>query len=752
MAVEALQAGFVTRAESLIKTVLNMEPKNQAALEIMGIIKGLQNKPLEAANFFKKSLKLDPNNQRLQYNLAKSYLDGKNYQDALIQHLKLVKNLPNNHDAWLNLGMTYLYLDQNKEAISTFEECLKFNQFNKQALLNTGAAYKNLREFEKAVLYAEKALSIDPSYAEAWSNKGIALKELKKNHEALQCYLNALQIDSKYLDAIINKSVLLIELRQYEEAISTLKTAISFYPESPEAWSNIGVAFKGAKNNNEALNSYEKTILLKPNFIDAHINKGLILTELKRYEEALGAYQQALQLEPEKDYLYGLIVYLKTLICDWSHYDQQLANIRGKLTQNQKVAVPFSLLALFDDEAAHLKAAQIFVADKFPQNTLLGPITKRAKDQKIRLGYFSADFRGHPVASLIAELIELHDRNQFEIIGFSMGSDDADEMRLRLKESFDQFIDVNELSDQEVAQLARDLKIDIAIDLGGYTQDCRTSIFSYRAAPIQVNYLGYPGTMGAPYMDYIIADPILIPPECQNHYSEKIIYLPHSYQANDRKRKISTAPLKRADFDLPENGFIFCCFNNSFKLTPHTLDGWCRILKAVEHSVLWLYEGHEKTRSNLIKEFIKRGVAAERLIFAKRVPPDEHLARYRLADLFLDSLPYNAHTTTSDALWAGIPVLTLIGNSFAGRVAASLLSAIGMPELITKSTTEYEAKAIELGCNPEKLKEIKQQLQLNRNTRPLFNTPLFTRNIESAYITIYQRYQDDVAPEHLRVD
>ena len=751
MAIEALQGGFLVRAESLIQTMLNTEPKNQAALEIMGIIKGLQNKPLEATHFFKKALKLDPNNQGLQYNLAKSYLDGKNYHDALTQHLKLVKNYPNYCDAWLNLGITQLELQKYNEAISSFNECLILKPSHCDALLNTGAAYKNLRDFQNAALYAEKVLSINPNYAQAWSNKGLALAGLRKNKEALECYQKALEIETHCLDALVNKGALLTELRDYEGAIDTLRTAVNLYPQSPEAWSNIAIAFKGIHNNVEALQSYEKAALLKPNFIDGYIKKGLILTDLKRYEEALAAYQQALQLDPEKDYLYGLTVYIKTLICDWSNYDQQLESIGSQLAQDKKVAVPFSLLALLDDEAAHLKAAQLFATDKFSENTLLGPIPKRFKGQKIRLGYFSADFRNHPVASLIAELFELHDRNQFELIGFSLGSDDSDEMRLRLKESFDQFIDVHGLSDQAVAQLARDLKIDIAIDLGGYTQDCRTSIFSYKAAPIQVNYLGYPGTMGAPYMDYIIADPTLIPPEKQQYYSEKIAYLPHTYQANDRKRKISTTSFKRSDFELPEDGFIFCCFNNNFKLTPHTLDSWCRILKAVEGSILWLYEGHEKTRSNLSKEFTKRGLAFERLIFAKRVPSDEHLARYQLADLFLDTLPYNAHTTTSDALWAGTPVLTLIGKTFAGRVAASLLKAIGMDELICKSIEEYESKAIELGNHPEKLKVIKQRLQANKEIAPLFNTLLFTKHIESAYTIMYERYQDDLSPEHLWV-
>jgi len=752
MAIEALQGGFLVRADSLMQTALNMQPKHPAALEIMGIIKGLQNKPLEAANFFKKALKLDPNNQGLQYNLAKSSLDGKNFQDALIQHQKLVKNFPLNLDAWVNLGMTYLHLNRDAEAVKAFEECLKVNPSHKEALVNIGAAFKNLKEFDNAVLYADKAIQIDSHYAEAWSNRGVALKQLKLNIEALESYQKAIDINPHHIDALLNKTAILNDLKRHDEALASVEIIITADSNNAEAWSRKGLVLKELYRADDALDSYHRALEIEPKNLEALLNNGVLLTELKRYEEALSAYQQALTLDPEKDYLYGLSVYIKTMLCDWSHYDQQLLHIQTKLTQDKKVAVPFSLLALLDDEGAHLKAAKLFASDKFPESAILGPIPKRPSDKKIRIGYFSADFRNHPVASLIAELFELHDRNQFEIVGFSLGSDDADDMRLRLKESFDQFIDIHNQSDQGAAQLARALKIDIAIDLGGYTQDCRTGIFAYRAAPIQVNYLGYPGTMGAPYIDYIIADDTVIPEANQQYYSEKVAYLPHTYQANDRKRKIADQSFKRADFDLPEQVFIFCCFNNNFKLTPSTLDSWARILKAVNGSVLWLYEGNEKTKLNLIKEFANRDLAPERLIFAKRVPPDEHLARYQLADLFMDTLPYNAHTTTSDALWAGTPVLTLTGNSFAGRVATSLLEAIEMPELITKTLQEYEDKAIDLAKNPHELVQLKKKLQAKRDTTPLFNTPLFTKHIEAAYIAMYQRYQQDLGPEALRVD
>jgi predicted O-linked N-acetylglucosamine transferase (SPINDLY family) len=366
------------------------------------------------------------------------------------------------------------------------------------------------------------------------------------------------------------------------------------------------------------------------------------------------------------------------------------------------------------------------------------------------VGYFSADFKNHPVAFLIAELFEIHDRSQFETYAFSL-AEGADEMRGRLHKAFDHFIDAEARSDVEIAQVARDLGIDIAVDLSGFTQDSRTGIFAHRAAPIQVNYLGYPGTMGADYIDYIIADKTLIPPQSQQFYSEKIVYLPNSYQVNDRGRLISVRQFTRTELGLPENGFVFCCFNNNFKILPATFDGWMRILKSVKGSVLWLFQDNPRAVDNLRCEALNRGVEASRLIFAERMPLAEHLARHRQADLFLDTLPYNAHTTTSDALWTGLPVLTLMGESFASRVAASLLNAIGLPELITSSQEEYEALAIELALNPKKLADTKLKLANNRLTAPLFDTPLFAKNLEAAYIEIYKKYQADLQPEHMSV-
>jgi predicted O-linked N-acetylglucosamine transferase (SPINDLY family) len=349
----------------------------------------------------------------------------------------------------------------------------------------------------------------------------------------------------------------------------------------------------------------------------------------------------------------------------------------------------------------------------------------------------------------MAELFELHDKSRFELVSFSFGPITNDEMRQRLEKSFDQFIEVGNKSDMELAQLSRDLNIDIAVDLKGFTQDLRAGIFAYKAAPIQVNYLGYPGTMGADYIDYIIADKTLIPLDAQSGYTEKVVQLPNSYQVNDRKRLISDKQITREELGFPENAFIFCCFNNNFKILPATFASWMRILKAVEGSVLWLFQDNPWAVENLKREALSHGVDANRLIFAEKIPLSEHLARHRLADLFLDTFPYNAHTTSSDALWVGLPVLTRMGQSFASRVAASLLNAIGLSELITTTLESYEALAIELAKHPAKLAAIKDKLAKNKLTTPLFDTPRFTQDLERAYIQMYERYQADLVPDKL---
>jgi predicted O-linked N-acetylglucosamine transferase (SPINDLY family) len=459
-----------------------------------------------------------------------------------------------------------------------------------------------------------------------------------------------------------------------------------------------------------------------------------------------------LKVKPDYNFLIGLIHHFEMVMCFWENFDNQKNLILQKIYAREKASEPFIIITLADAPSIQQVCSEICIQERYPLNTSLGPIDKNPKKKKIILGYYSADFRNHAVSFLIAELFELHKQEKFELIAFTFGPEVKDEMHNRLSKSFNQLIDVRNKSDQEVAILSRKLGIDIAIDLVGLTGDCRPGIFSFRVAPIQVNYLGYPRTMGANYIDYIIADNTLIPAKSKEFYSEKIIYLPNSYQANDRKKVISDKQFSRAELGLPDDSFIFCCFNNNHKILPTTFLGWMRILKAVKSSVLLLLEDNSWSAENLKSEAEKQGIEASRLIFVKRMSLPEHLARHRQADLFLDTFPYNAHTTASDTLWAGLPVLTMKGESFASRVAASLLTAIDLPELITSSQENYEALAIELATNPAKLKGIKTKLESNRLTTPLFDTPRFTKHLEEAYTTMYERYHADLSPEHIYIE
>ena len=396
-------------------------------------------------------------------------------------------------------------------------------------------------------------------------------------------------------------------------------------------------------------------------------------------------------------------------------------------------------------------SAEIFVKNEYNGKNILNHKFDNQAKKKIRIAYYSADFRNHPMSYLLANLYELHDRNKFEIIGISFGPDKDDEMQKRVSSAFDEFYDVRLKTEVEIIKFSRELKIDIAIDLMCFTKYHRFGIFVQRCAPIQVNYLGYPGTSGTNYLDYIIADKVLIPKDNQKYYSEKIVYLPDTYQANDSTKKISDKIFTREELGLPKDGFVFCCFNNNYKITPQDFDIWMRLLKRVKNSVLWILSEDVNISKNLKKEATLRGVDFNRIVFAEKIKMNEHLARQKVADLFIDTFPYTAHTTASDALWVGLPVLTRIGESFASRVSASLLHAIDLSELVTSSEKEYEDLAVELATNSEKLKEIKNKLKNNRNTKPLFNTQIFTKNIEKAYSLMYERYLKNLPLDNIEI-
>jgi predicted O-linked N-acetylglucosamine transferase (SPINDLY family) len=470
---------------------------------------------------------------------------------------------------------------------------------------------------------------------------------------------------------------------------------------------------------------------------------------MRRHDEAFAAYDRAFRLAPELTGTEGHRLYAKMHLCDWRDWDAECSRLAASIRAGKPATQPFIFLAVSSSPADQLQCAEVWTGQHFKA---VPPRWRGEtyRHERIRVAYLSADFRQHAASVVMAGMFEHHDRSRFEISAVSFGADDGSPMRKRIRGAFEHFIDAQGVDDDAVADLLRAAEIDIAIDLMGYTTNSRAGILARRPAPVQAHYMGFAGTMGAPFIDYVIADRTVIP-DAARAWSEKVVTLPNSYFANDSTRPIAERVVTRAELGLPERGFVFCCFNGSHKITPDVFDVWMRILKQVRGSVLWLLADHRATMGNLMREAAARGVEPDRLIFARRIPPAEHLARHRAADLFLDTLPYNAHTTACDALWAGLPVLTRIGETFAGRVAASVLGAIGLRELITQTSADYERRAVALAGDPARLTAIRARLAQNRLTMPLFDTRLFTGHMEAAFIAMHRRRQAGQPPDHIAI-
>lgn len=518
-----------------------------------------------------------------------------------------------------------------------------------------------------------------------------------------------------------------------------------------EAFENLflkATSYANSGNFKEALKLFEQAYEINPTSYELLWNVGIINEEVGQIDKAIQLYELTLQLNPDAHYLLGNLLLARMRVCNWVDYEMHIDALMCAIQKDKKVCPPFAAAALYDSPKLQLKVASQYGNDLFPEAYF--PENVRTQNTKIRVAYFSADFHNHATAFLMMELFELHNREKFELYAFSFGPDKRDESRDRIVQAFDHFYDVSTKSDDEILEKSRNLNIDIAVDLKGYTRDMRMGIFSKRVAPIQINYLGYPGTMGVNYYDYIIADKVLIPEHSRECYSEKIIYLPDTYQANDSKRHSNNIPLKKMDFGFSQNTFIFCCFNSSYKINPYTFDSWVRILKAVPNSVLWLYEDNSRAAENLRSESAKRGVE-DRVVFAKQMPLQEHLNRLSIADLVLDTFPYGAHTTASDALLVGVPVVTLRGESFASRVASSLLTALGLEELITQTQFEFEKLAIFLATESLELLRIKEKTKKNRATKKLFSTGDFVANLEVAYSMAIEARKYGMKNDHIYV-
>jgi len=639
---------------------------------------------------------------------------------------------------------------QLEAAIGTYQCCLALNSRLPEVHNNLGTVLDRSGRLEEAVASFRRALALDPAYVRPLINLGRVLRLQGRGTEALGCLEKALELSPDNPLALTNLGFTLIDLGRSREASDALRRALAVDPMLAEAHHGLGRAQLEQGDALAARDSLRRAIELKADLaVEAYALLATSLLVLQQLPEALAVCERLLERRPEDPDALAVRLNCALGMCDWEKIESTLMRIRS-LSGGTANARPFLLLGVSDDPAEHLAAARTRAAAAMRGRVELSPRPPRHRD-KIRVAYVSGDFGAHATSYLIAELFELHDRSAFEVYGVSFGPDDSSALRRRVLGAFDGCLEGADRSDAEIAAWLREREIDIAVDLKGYTAFCRPGIFAYRPASVQVSYLGYPGTMGAPFIDYIIADGHVLPEAEQSFYTERIVYLPDSYQVNDRQRRVIEQTPTRAQAGLPEDGFVFCCFNNSWKITAPVFDVWMRVLSGVPGSVLWLLEDNPWAAENLRRAAADRGVRPERLVFAPRAASELHLPRHRLADLLLDTLPYNAHTTASDALWTGLPVLTCAGRTFAARVAASLLSAAGLSELVTSSLEDYAALAMQLAQSPQRLAALRARLTSGRQALPLFDTPRLCRHLEAAYRRMWLMHQHGHAPRTFEV-
>ena len=694
----------------------------------------------EASLLYYAILKKFPNNKQAKEGL-------KLVQRELMAHLPVVQDPEKSQlDKLVSLYDQESFqrlCDEGKKLLQEFPESLFLNNI-------CGASHNKLKQYELAQACYETAIKLDPKNPGTHQNMGVMSNDKGDYDTAISSFTKALALKPDFAEAYNNMGMALAAKELWFEATTSHIKALKINPGYAEAQFNIGLIEQKNLQYYSALESYEKALNIQPNFYKALFQMGTIHDFNKNRKAAMHCYNQVLKISPNHVKALTEFIRLNAAICQWAEIDKYNHLIPDLGTQKDAVS-PFPFLMWEDAPLRHRLRAEKYAKTQFTSKSMMLPSIPKKKCERLRIGYFSADFHDFPGMYLMAGMIEQHDRTKFEIFAYSYGDEDNGPMRRRLEKAFDKFLDVKKMTDKDIALMAREDKIDIAIHRNGYTKNTRSNIFSFRAAPIQISYLGYPGTLGADCIDYLVADRVVIPNSQASAYSEKIIYLPNTYQPNDNTRHISQKVFTKVEEGLPEKGFIFCCFNNSSKISPVEFNIWMRLLSSAPESVLWIYKSNDEMEPNLRYEASVRGIDPERLIFAQPLPHAEHLARLRLADLFVDSFNCNAHTTASDALWAGLPLVTKIGEGFAARVAASLLTAIDLPELITDSKEGYETLILDLATNPKRLAKVKTKLIANRLTTPLFNTKIYTKHLETGYEQAYQRYIDGLEPNTIIV-
>jgi predicted O-linked N-acetylglucosamine transferase (SPINDLY family) len=710
------QQGRLGEARNLYEQVLRAHPQHFNALHLLGMLCLQSNLAQPAADLIANALRINPNHALAHHHYANALCQLQRYEPAIASYDRAIALDGQLADAHHARGVALFHLRNAAAALVSYNHALALDPKNGAALYNRGIALAEVGRESEAIASFEAAVGVMPNSPEANTLLGHALRDLRRFKAAFLCYDRAVALDVNYAAAYSGGGLALFTLRRFKEAIA----------------------------------SYDRAIASSPANAELHFNRAQALDALGRHAEAIVSYDQALQVDPTFKYAAALRLQARLQICDWQGTDEEIVRLSANIEQDKPAAPPFCVLQFSSSARLQKKAAERWAREEMKVKTV--PLASGAPSgARLRIGYFSSDFYQHAVASQLAEVIELHDRSKFEVSAFSFGPDTQDTMRRRLQGAFEHFLDVRDKSDEEIVRLARDWQLDIAVDLKGYTQDARPGLFAQRVAPLQVSYLGYSGTLGASFMDYIIADAAVIPKSSREFYREKMLALPTCFFPSDSTRAIADTVYARRELGLPTAGFVFCCFNNSIKISPRIFDVWMQILRRAQASVLWLRTDDRAVVDNLRAEAQRRGVDGNRLIFAPRISMPEHLARHRSADLFLDSLPYNAHTTASDALWAGLPVLTSPGEGFASRVAASLLRAADLAELVASDLDDYQEIAVALAGDPPRLASLKERLLRAHRTAPLFDTRKLTTDLEKAYQTIHARHQVGLATAHIDI-
>jgi len=726
------QTGNLAEAERLYLELMRTSPRDASAPHYLGVVRAQQGRNREALALMDRALKLKPDVPEVLSNYGNVLRADGRFGESLAAYDRALTIKPDYAVAMNRRALVLRDLDRLQDALAAADQALALKPRDPEGLNTRGIILADLKRPAEALESYCQALAVAPGFPDTLNNRALVLKSLKRPDEALADAERALAAHPGFAEAWNNRGIILFDLKRMGEAIASYEQALAFRPGYAEAFNNRAVALWSLKRFADSLADCDRALAIKPGFADALYNRGNALAELNRPAEALASYQRAMEIDPAHPNALSGLANAAMTIGDWARTGELAPRIKAAVLEGTSVIQPFVVMGYWDDNELQQRCSQNYVRQAGP-----GPLPRlwngeHYSHDRIRLAYLSADFHNHVTAALTAEMFERHDRRQFEVTAVSFGADDGSAMRQRLIKAFEHFHDARQQSDREVAELLRKCEIDIAIDLGGHTSGARPWVLASRPAPVQAKYMGYPGTSGSGFIDYLIADRIVVPQDQEQFFSEKIAVLPDTLWVTDSTRPLPLPP-SRADAGLPQTGFVFCCFNHNWKITAPQFDIWMRLLKEVEGSVLWLLEGNASIRANLCKEAEARGVAPERLIFAPRTSPEQHLARQQLADLFLDTLPYNAHTTASDALWVGLPVITTPGHCFPARVAASILSAAGLAELIAEDPAAYEALALKLARDPAALRAIRDRLKANRNHLPLFDTARFTRNLEALY-------------------